>query len=107
MAQIDRLKVQLGITNTDEDSLLNEYLEVAKQAILKRRYPYTTYPVDDVGTVIMDARYEDTQLKIAVFLYNKRGAEGQTAHGENGVDRTYENADIPKSYLVEVIPFVG
>lgn len=108
MTQIERFKIWLGADcPTDEENLLNELLETAKQVILKRRYPYTEYPVDDSGKALLEARYEDTQLNIAVYLFNKRGAEGETAHSENGVSRSYESAGIPESYLIDVLPKAG
>lgn len=107
MAQLDRLKIQLGITGSTEDALLLELLESAKESILARRYPYSDYPVDETGVTVLETRYSGLQLKIAVYLYNKRGAEGQTAHNENGINRTYESADVPESMLREITPLVG
>ena len=48
-----------------------------------------------------------TQVEIAVYLMNKRGAEGESAHSENGVSRTYENGDVPASMLRGIVPMVG
>lgn len=111
MAQIDKLVRQLGIQNfavgSEEDSLLSDILDSAKSAILSRRYPLSDFPVDTDGNTILESRYFDLQIRIAVCMYNKQGAEGQTAHSENGINRSYESADIPKSLLDEVIPFVG
>ena len=101
MAQIDRLKIHLGIDDEKEDTLLLDLLESAKFAILSRRYPFGGFPTD------LDSRYHDLQVRIAVYLYNKRGAEGQTSHSENGISRTYESADIPESLLRDIIPYVG
>lgn len=101
MAQLERIKLQLGITDSNEDNLLLEMLESAKAAILTRRYPYTDLPDE------LEARYLDLQVRIAVYLYNKLGAEGQTAHSENGISRTYESADIPESLMRGVTPYVG
>jgi hypothetical protein len=50
-------------------------------------------------------RYGYLQCEIAAYLLNKRGAEGQTGHSENGISRSYESADVPESMLSEVIPF--
>ena len=47
------------------------------------------------------------ETKDAVYLLNKRGAEGETAHSENGISRSYESADIPESMLSGIIPFAG
>jgi len=47
------------------------------------------------------------QLEIATYLLNKRGAEGQTAHSENGISRSYESADVPSSMLNQIVPHCG
>jgi hypothetical protein len=47
------------------------------------------------------------QVRVAVYLYNKIGAEGQISHSENGISRGYEPGDIPESLLKEVTPLVG
>lgn len=107
MAQLDRLKVQLEIKDDSQDQLLLDLLESAKYAILSRRYPFHDFPVDDKGEPILENRYLDLQVRIAVYLYNKMGAEGQLSHSENGVSRTYEAGDIPESLLRQVTPFVG
>jgi len=109
LSPLDHLKIQLEmkIEDTAEDLLLTDILESAKNAILVRRYPYNEYPIDDAGETILEKRYEDLQIRIAVYLYNKRGAEGQLSHSENGIDRSYESADIPESMLRTVTPYVG
>ena len=50
---------------------------------------------------------EDTQIQIAVELFSKRGAEGQTGHSENGISRSYESADVSPSLLKRITPLVG
>ncbi len=95
------LKNVLDIATLDQDVLLTTLLSFASQKILDRAYPYNT-----VITVV-PARYELKQIEIAVYLYNKRGAEGQTAHNENGINRTYESADVPESLMRGIIPFIG
>jgi len=50
-------------------------------------------------------KYHYLQCEIAVFLLNKRGAEGQSRHSENGIDRTYDGGDIPM--LKNVVPYAG
>jgi hypothetical protein len=47
------------------------------------------------------------QCEIAAYLLNKRGAEGQTSHTENGITRNYGGADVPESMLSSIIPRVG
>lgn len=77
------------------------YLNQAKSAIMNHLYPYGTD--DDTE---MPSRYENLQLRIAVYLIDKEGAEGETTHSEGGVSRGYSDADIPKSMLSEIVPMV-
>lgn len=91
------LKVLTG--GTDEDVLLT-CLDMAAAEIINYRDPYGTHELTEV-----EERYVPNQLQIAVYLYNKRGAEGQTAHNENGVNRSYESGGVPKSLLKGIVPF--
>jgi hypothetical protein len=52
-------------------------------------------------------RYGVLQCEIATYLLNKRGAEGETSHSENGISRGYESADVPESLIGVVVPFCG
>lgn len=83
------------------DETLMVYLSLAGQKIINRAYPY-----DDTVTEV-PRRYGVLQCEIATYLLNKRGAEGEVSHSENGISRTYENADVPDSMLSEVIPHCG
>lgn len=107
MTEVEKLallRAMVGTPNTDEnwsDDVLISYLTIAGRKIINRAYPY-----DDEVTEV-PRRYGYLQCEIACYLLNKRGAEGQTAHSENGVNRSYESADVPESMLSEVIPHVG
>ena len=99
--KLDRLAVLIS-PDTASDDLLTYLLEQAEGIVLNRRYPFAP---PEGATV--EARYEHIQLQIAVELYSKMGAEGQTAHNENGVSRSYEAADVSPSLLKRIIPLVG
>ena len=99
--KLEQLKSLLGISGTDEDALLLTLLSISAQKILDRAYPYDTTVTE------VPARYETKQVEIAVYLYNKRGAEGQISHNENGINRTYESADVPESLMRGITPYVG
>ncbi len=83
------------------DDVLMAYLDLAGQKILNRAYPY-----DDTVTEV-PRRYGVLQCEIAAYLLNKRGAEGEVSHTENGIVRVYENADVPDSMLRDVAPHCG
>ena len=97
------LRVIVGQPNEGDwaDDVLISYLAIAGQKILNRAYPY-----DDTVTVV-PRRYGYLQCDIATYLLNKRGAEGEVAHNENGISRSYGSADVPEAMLSEVSPHVG
>jgi hypothetical protein len=97
------LKSMIGQVDDSEnwtDDILLTYLDVAGQKILRRAYPYKD--VEEVPN-----KYNALQCEIAIYLLNKRGAEGETSHSENGISRSYENADVPESMLSAVTPYCG
>lgn len=89
----------------DDDSVLLSYLRMAENMILVRMYPYKDDGFFDGVTV--PRRYEDKQIRIAAYLMNKRGAEGEVQHIENGIHRNYKNADVPEEMLCDIYPQVG
>lgn len=93
------LRIMVG--DSDSDDVLSVYLTLAGKKIISRAYPYDT-SVTEVPT-----QYDTLQCEIAAYMLNKRGAEGQTTHTENGITRSYENADIPSSMLKAVTPHCG
>lgn len=96
-----RKRLPSDITDDEIESLL----EVAKMAILNKRYPFQDFPKNKDGSIAdVEDRYLDLQIRIAVELYSKAGAEGEVAHSENGISRTYERANISPSLINEVIP---
>ena len=100
MTQLERLKIR--ITETDiGDPELEDILESAKAVILSRRFPFSEYPAE------IEDRYKDLQIRIAVEMIAKRGAEGETSHSENGVSRAYSSASVSEELLREITPKVG
>ena len=97
--KLQLLKALVGESDTEE--VLLAYLNIAGRKIVNRAYPYDT-DVTEVPT-----RYDFLQCEIAAYLLNKRGAEGQIGHSENGISRSYESADVPESMLGTVTPMVG
>lgn len=88
--QLANLKTLLGITDTGEDSLLALLLSNAQQLVVNAAYPFR----DDTSvTYTMPDRYAGVQVEAALRMYNMRGAEGETSHNENGVNRSYESVN--------------
>ena len=100
--KLTMLRVMVEADSEDwTDEILLTYLNISGQKIIGRAYPY------DDTIVTVPKRYEMLQCEIAAYLLNKRGAEGELSHSENGISRSYENADVPESMLNVITPFCG
>ena len=99
MTQLERLKIR--ITEKVNDVELEDILESAKAVILSRRFPFGEQPEE------IEPKYKDLQIRIAVEMFNKRGAEGETAHSENGISRSYASANVSEDLLKEITPKAG
>ena len=84
-----------------DSGVLNALLKAAEAVILNRLYPFGS-----TATAVPD-QYATLQCEIAVEMYAKRGAEGQTSHSENGISRGWESAGISSSLLRRIVPMVG
>ena len=103
MRIIDRLKLRITDYTGEQpdEAVLYDCLDSAKAAIMSRRFPFGPQPDD------LEPRYCDLQFRIALDLYNKIGAEGETTHDENGIKRTFQSSWISEQLLQEVVPFAG
>ena len=101
---MDKLKTVKTLIQPDtaSDELLNVLLEQAAEIVLTRRYPFG-YPSD----VVVPERYALTQCQIAVELFSRMGAEGQTGHSENGISRSWEAGDVSPALLSRITPLCG
>lgn len=56
---------------------------------------------------IYDDKYEYLIIPMCVASISKIGAEGQTSHSENGIQRTYGSSmDYPKELVQQIIPLI-
>ena len=100
--KIAYIRVRGDIGSKDSDEVVSAFITDAEDVIMNRAYPYgydaeTPFP----------AKYDVLSCKIAIYLLNKRGGDGETRHSENGIDRTYGGADVPSDMLQTVVPFCG
>ncbi len=92
-------RLKLRIPEESNDELLFDILESAKNLILFKRYPFAKdTPLE------LENKYIELQLQIAIRMYNKIGAEGETAHSESGVNRSYGSSAEYEDLLARVIP---
>lgn len=102
--RLDAVKQLLGpdVEDTAQDALLYTYLLAAEREILGWRYSYSS----DAPDTIPD-EYEPTLLFSVVAGFTISGAEGQTAHTENGIARTFKYDNMIAFIRAHVIPLVG
>lgn len=93
MSLLVELKTRLSITDDSQDELLTSLLSDSAKIICRRRL-----------SKIVEEQYLDVQLRIAVSLYNKVGAEGEVMHIEGAITRSYDSTDVPKALLAEITP---
>lgn len=85
------------------DEKLTVYLTLAKNKILHWRYSL-------VGGVPMDvinvpAQFEETQIYAVIAGYTHAGAEGETQHNENGINRVFSSTDMNNYIERNVMPY--
>lgn len=97
----EQLKVLIS-PDSASDELILYLLKQAEGIILNRRYPFGAPEGASLSPL-----HEQIQIRIALELFAKMGAEGQIAHNENGVYRTYEAADVSPSLLRHIVPVCG
>lgn len=95
------LKDMLDNGDTTSDEVANAYLAAAEKAVKNLAYPFGD------GSEVMPEKYDYEQIEIALYMLNKRGAEGETAHTEGGTSRTFETADIPISLRSRITGHTG
>ena len=100
---LNRIKLELEINETWQyDDLVTEYIRDAMNDINK----YRKYEATEDRPV--EPEYYGLVVDMCVARFNKRGAEGETTHNENGVVRDYEKGSpYPPSLLGRIIPKAG
>lgn len=93
MAQLEKLKIRLGISDNSEDALLNMLLEDAEGEIL-----------DFCNRDILPVKVEALQRELAIIYYNRLGSEGETSRSEGGVSVSY-STEIPENIKNRLIAF--
>ena len=92
--QLLELKKQVG-SPSGEDEILQYCLDNASEIICNIR-----------NSNRVERKYLSAQISIAIELYNRRGAEGQISHNENGVDRMYDRGHVSNSVLSRITPMI-
>lgn len=95
--KLSMIKTILGLEDSSEEKRLMAYLDASKREILAWRYT-------DSAPEFVPIEYEMTQVYAVIAGYSQSGAENQTAHGENGISRTFKYEDMLAYIRSHVIP---
>ncbi len=100
---LETLKVALDARNLSgfDDKYLELEIKLAIAEINRcRRFTPTEI-------VLYDPKYKYLIIPMCIASLAKIGAEGQNAHTENGIQRTYgSSGNYPKELLTQIIPLV-
>lgn len=102
MTDAEKIVLVKSMTEETDTDVISAFLALAGDAI----YHYAD-PFKQTDKVELLEDYGGVQARAAAYYLNKRGAEGQTSMGENGISRGYEKADLPPSLLCEITPICG
>lgn len=102
MTDVEKITLVQAMTNEEDADVISAFLDLAGEAICHYADPYKT---KDKESLLNE--YYGVQVRAAAYYINKIGAEGQISHSENGISRTYENAELPDSLLREITPICG
>lgn len=94
MSKLRMVKTRLEIDEEDVtlDNEIYDYLAMAKELILDKMYGFKPEKRAEVTEV--PQRYEMVQIGAVVKGYLQKGAEGETVHNENGINRTFKEPDM-------------
>lgn len=95
MTQAELFNALLGGDPESNSDVVDYYLGVASDIICDIR-----------NSDVVESKYSRLQVQIAIDLYNRRGAEGQISHSENGISRTWSSSDVSESLISKITPFV-
>ena len=92
------LAMEFGDKNTTEEMMM-AYLVKAENTIIRR-----LDPLGAVGITAVPKKYEVLQCELAGRYSFRAGSEGEIAHNEIGVNRTYGSVN-DEDLLREIMPY--
>ena len=101
MTDEEKLTMIETMTEEHDSTVLSTYLTLAQQIVYEKAFPFGNFPEE------MPSQYDGVHVEIAAYLINKRGAEGEIVHLENGVSRHWEDASVSPSLLRRITPYAG
>ena len=92
MTNTEKIAMVETMCGETDDDVISAYLFMAGKRVIALCCPDDTTEVPE--------RWDALHVDITVYMLNKRGAEGENGHNENGINRSYESADVPPSLLI-------
>ena len=99
MTNEEKIQMLIQMTGEKDNDLLSTYLNFAQQIVFEKAFPFSDYPES------MPEKYDGIHVEIAAYMINKRGAEGEIVHLENGVSRHWEDGGVSPSLLRRIVPY--
>lgn len=90
-----------NIPEASDTNLIDIYLADAESAIFNRMFPFGA-----PSTATLPTQYDMLHCKLCARYILRRGAEGETSHNENGINRSYGSVN-DEDLLKEVMQVVG
>ena len=99
-AIINRLQ---DASEEDDFELVSFYVDNAEEIVLNQLFPFDE-AWNGEEEVTVPARYTNLVTRIALYLIQKAGIDGETLHVENGMHRHYGSSDVPSELLRQITP---
>lgn len=100
---VTELTAQLETEENFNAVALNAKVKIAILDVMGRREYENSHYTDEKILNELGVRYYSTIVRLALYDYNQIGAEGQTQHSENSINRSWAERD---KILSDVHPFV-
>ena len=101
---IAELTVELSGEPTFKEEILKIKVNDAYRKVRARKaYHNTSFDDEKIEKHLYDNHYQDIK-DVALYNYNKIGAEGQVSHAENNINRTWRTED---EIMGNINAFVG
>lgn len=102
--KLEMVQTVMGISDSEtaEVERIEVYLNAAAKEILAWRYSLSGNQPSEVPE-----EFEMVQVWAVITGYSQIGAEGQSAHSENGISRTFNYSDMIQYIHRNIRPLVG
>ena len=99
---LTQLKLLLGITDNNTDSLLNLLLKIAEDLALRTLNPFE----EDIDSLVLPYKYNYLVVQMAKNMHDSLGSEIVKSYSENGLSISYRDLQngVSKELLNQLIP---